>query len=602
MRAGVGMRVVGGALVEDVNESKNNKSNEFIQKKKDSQDTIEYSSSGNNTTSGNQDDIDESGEDGIASEAGVREYLWQLSWSAVGLAIGFDEPSGTGSDLALHLCQQLRDLYCGGADGEFRYSQNVKSLLEMVMILARPRCGALLTGGSSGMNSSASGASKDYRSSRRVSSGDSQLQRGIMALLRDIRPADLVAFSCLVSALCELCFGIHYTRLDTNAIQGISSVNSNNMSNNSNLSIQIDLKSDNTSLVMLMPVEEKLRAEAGDYLIQLLDGSGSSNNNNTNNSSGQNNLGSTNTEKIPTVVIKGSTSMSVCLDVVSARFVVDLCEGLLSTRTASYSYNPSSPVTNHGPTNSTLEATETISSTTGRVGGFFESLGKMLSSSSMNAPTTATYSHESNLENVTERSRSMSSASTSGFVGSSGGKPLPSSALAKQGSSGALRVSGSGSGHHIMGMTLHRLEHISVPQQTQPPPESPTTSTSIRRGSELGEMNDRWISFPCSSVALRLFASTLRLCLSGLGPTISEHLWSQIILSVGCALSPWRLTEVIDSHVDILNDTAYFITGRSASISGSAMPMQVEDVPSSKPLAECIDILLSYCLTFKYVR
>jgi hypothetical protein len=67
---------------------------------------------------------------------GDRERLWHQAWSAVRACACFESPA---AELPTHLLKHLRDLYSGGGDAEFRYSHNVQSLLQLVVLLARPR-------------------------------------------------------------------------------------------------------------------------------------------------------------------------------------------------------------------------------------------------------------------------------------------------------------------------------------------------------------------------------------------------------------------------------------------------------------------------------
>ncbi len=53
-----------------------------------------------------------------------REALWQLAWAAVRVCVCFESP---GLELPTHLCRQLRELYSGGSEAEFRYSHNIQS-------------------------------------------------------------------------------------------------------------------------------------------------------------------------------------------------------------------------------------------------------------------------------------------------------------------------------------------------------------------------------------------------------------------------------------------------------------------------------------------
>ena len=75
-------------------------------------------------------------DDLVAERESARDDLWQATWQALRNAMSVRYLS---AELALHMCQSLFGLYASNSDAEFRYSANIRILLEMVVVLSRPR-------------------------------------------------------------------------------------------------------------------------------------------------------------------------------------------------------------------------------------------------------------------------------------------------------------------------------------------------------------------------------------------------------------------------------------------------------------------------------
>lgn len=300
---------------------------------------------------------DEREMDGLTEIA--REKLWQSAWSIVRDCVCYER---IGSDLALHICQHLKDLYCGGMDGEFRYSQNVKSLLELLVCLARPRTGIVLPPpGSSQPTASEQAESGNIRpiegsvNKKMDKIADSQLVRGVMVLLQTITPVDIVAFSALMSTLAELTFGRSCVEMNYKAKgDGVCSNRS----------------------VVLGPVDAKLRLEVGSYMISILS------------ARPQTSVDDESETKnaLPSVFNDIPPSWSgVALEVVVRQFVNELCfrpslkrSMLIGVNTAA---ERSGRVEAASP-NSKKQSAQRAGSLSGGsgIGGFFTSIGKMLTS------------------------------------------------------------------------------------------------------------------------------------------------------------------------------------------------------------------------------
>lgn len=256
----------------------------------------------------------------------AREDLWCCSWQAVRDIARFDCFS---QELPLHICQQLASLYSHSVDGEFRYSDNVRGLLEMVVLVSRPRLDL--------MNTSTSTPSHNRVAEVRI-------HQAIMSLLKCIKHSDMMSAGLLASVLSEIAFAI--------------------------MAAETTSFSDDQNVIYLAPCPEKLRLEAGEYLLSLLaprieevDAMNSKSN-----------------STASTFLPKGS--FGTLLDIIFRRFVADICEpsliqnefvigGKKHTCTAIDALKKQGLVDNQKPS--------VIPKRSG-MGEFFSSIGKMLSS------------------------------------------------------------------------------------------------------------------------------------------------------------------------------------------------------------------------------
>eukprot|EP00597_Dinobryon_sp_UTEXLB2267_P010966 CAMPEP_0170099810 /NCGR_PEP_ID=MMETSP0020_2-20130122/1260_1 /TAXON_ID=98059 /ORGANISM="Dinobryon sp., Strain UTEXLB2267" /LENGTH=2023 /DNA_ID=CAMNT_0010322537 /DNA_START=155 /DNA_END=6224 /DNA_ORIENTATION=- len=185
-----------------------------------------------------------------------KETLWQLTWKAVHDAAGFPCPS---PELALALSQRVLDFYKARAEREFRYSDNVRVLLEIAVTVARPRlCSSAVALSTLQQPLPLCQAPEsDPMSMRHGRASELQLHRSVLELLREVRPADSAALACFVSALAELCFAVHSCYMPLPGAAALSSGSSH--SNSSEMAV-----------VVLGPVSERLRQEACERLLSLL--------------------------------------------------------------------------------------------------------------------------------------------------------------------------------------------------------------------------------------------------------------------------------------------------------------------------------------------
>jgi hypothetical protein len=338
VRATAGMRVVGGALIEEPS-SAHAPPSRSTEKSADSSEVSALA-----MTEGKQEVC--------------RQALWELAWSAVRMAICY---GSTGTDLPIHICKNLQELYLGGMESEFRYSQNVKSLLEMLVVLSRPRIQASVVQSADQFNilkfdlerpvsvDGGGGAAQfQHRSMKMGKLGISQLHRAIMSLLRAITPHDVLSFSCLVVAISDLCFtGCQYAQMSSTS-----------------LTVRADLLAgsvddDIERRIIFSPVDEGLRSDACKYLMEIFRGGGVQE---TENSSG--------------FVIPATSSdwLATGVEVVVRKFVEGLCEPLLATR----AFNCRVPVPVPIPPDVPIAPTTTPKMSASESRGFLSSLARIL--------------------------------------------------------------------------------------------------------------------------------------------------------------------------------------------------------------------------------
>ena len=159
-RVGKGTRMVGGVLVDEITNNNTAEDDNIL-----------------TTSSSNSSEHDD-------GEARGREDLWKLAWSAIGEVSCC--PSNTTS-LALHIINNLNELYIGGMDTEFKDSENIRRLFEFVLSSSRSRDAKI---SESKMN--------------RVEA--MQMSRAVSDLIHRVEPVTETGFHILISALAEISF------------------------------------------------------------------------------------------------------------------------------------------------------------------------------------------------------------------------------------------------------------------------------------------------------------------------------------------------------------------------------------------------------------
>jgi C-terminal region of Mon2 protein len=285
-------------------------------------------------------------EEMVAERESARDDLWQTTWRALKAAVGVRCLT---AELALHMCQGLSGLYASSSDAEFRYSANIQILLEMVVVLSRPRLSAV----PDGHQLFFAGASK-----QRSSVTDIQLHRALIALLKLIRAVDSLAFLSLVSCLSELCFSFQTVLLPAEGRP-----------------------------ILLGPCDEKLRMAAGKYLLDIMQASLDDRQSPNSGTSSSPSPPIEDTDKdvpgIPVVVISRGSALAA-LDVIVKRFHYDICESAMAARVDSSSRQMGASA--ESTSDSTLAVTggSDVSSSSGA--WFLSSLGRMLISSEVSSP------------------------------------------------------------------------------------------------------------------------------------------------------------------------------------------------------------------------
>lgn len=348
-RAQKGMRVVGGALVDDAGQTVST-----ISKERDE---------------GGADGHGAGEDDGTVEveRQTVRQELWTLAWGSVRMSACYDCFS---PELPVHLCKHLKEVYSGGVGGEFRYSQNVKSLLEICIILARMRLPAVLK--KTGVLLSTSGildggsvvsiapeveepigdgeyAQRLSRKSKIDKTAISQLHRAILQLVQSVKPVDVLSYSCLVSAICSICCaGSYYA--------------------------QISSPHDGRRIV-LAPVDVKLRVEMGNYLISILNGYLRP----EDSAGGNCQEGDEPDVAKPFVAPRSVPWMMAAVDAITRHFVEDSCGRVMSVRFSQIREEGGSlQSTPPNTTKTSAQAASKESSGSGG-GGFLSSLSNMIS-------------------------------------------------------------------------------------------------------------------------------------------------------------------------------------------------------------------------------
>eukprot|EP00602_Paraphysomonas_sp_CaronLab_P007358 CAMPEP_0185034758 /NCGR_PEP_ID=MMETSP1103-20130426/24887_1 /TAXON_ID=36769 /ORGANISM="Paraphysomonas bandaiensis, Strain Caron Lab Isolate" /LENGTH=2224 /DNA_ID=CAMNT_0027571539 /DNA_START=141 /DNA_END=6815 /DNA_ORIENTATION=+ len=439
-RAAQGMRVVGGALV--------------------------------NETPSNTKSITSDGDHDVASDGHqevARQMLWSMAWSTIRLSVCF---TSVGCDLPLHLCKHLQELYTGGTEAEFRYSQNIKGLLEMLAVLSRPRVSVSVTNPDSASSScvlefvAESSTDESRPTSKRLGKvAESQLHRGVMSLLQAVRPTDVMTFSCLVSCMTDLAFsGCHYAQLSSPKAQDITT----------------SQVGDDSRRVIFAPVDVTLRTEVCKYLISILSPSAGGENVSSGEHSGK-------TFSVPSTSAEWLAS---AVDVVSRRFVDDLCSPLLCTRIQRCFDNPPTGTINSERSHRKVATAESYSS---KKSGIFTSLAKLLTI-------------DSDSEDEEEQTNNSSS-----------GKPTPCQ-------------------HSQQNIECLKLTRILVKSPSGAVPENPSC--------------DMWSVFPLTSTTYDVLAVVFEVGLPALRTMNSSpravqfsSTLNQLLSVLACLLSPWLTYE-----------------------------------------------------------
>ena len=286
-------------------------------------------------------------DDLVAERETARDELWQATWQALRDAVSVRYLS---AELALHMCQSLFSLYASNSDAEFRYSANIQILLEMVVVLSRPRLQKEVSSQLSIANN-------------RSTVVEMQLQRAVMDLLKSIKTVDSLAFLSLVSCLCELCFSFKNVLL---SIQGINHE-------------ALDCGS---QPIPLGPCAEKLRMAAGKYLTDILQSS-------LDDRTGSRKIqvppqGEGESVIIP--VISKGTALST-LDVVVKRFQYDICESAMNARAGRTGGEVAAPIARNCSNLAVGSSASNDGSSSSSGVWFLSSIGRMLSTSSEQMPS-----------------------------------------------------------------------------------------------------------------------------------------------------------------------------------------------------------------------
>ena len=286
----------------------------------------------------------------VAERESSRDDLWQSTWSALKDAV---EVRSLKSELALHMCQSLSALYAASSDAEFRYSANIQTLLEMVVVLSRPRIPDVAVDGT---NPQLFGMTE--KDKRKCSTADIQLQRAVTSLLRSIKAVDCLAFISLVSCLSELCFSFQ--------------------------TVLLAPPQDLGSPILLGPCDSKLRIASSQYILEILQASlddreGVKVNTHSNGDAGRDGdaLGA-----VPVPLISRGSALST-LDVVLKRFHYDVCASPMAARVAISERDRKG---DSGITRSRAVTSASDGSSSSGSAWFLSSIGRMLSPSDTSSP------------------------------------------------------------------------------------------------------------------------------------------------------------------------------------------------------------------------
>jgi hypothetical protein len=484
----------------------------------------------------------------LAAES-ARGELWSLSWRAVDDASRFSAPSLA---LAHQMTQSLAAFYLEGMDGEFRYSENVRILLEVVVVLARPRkiqtspsamvlakpaaSAPALAATTPTRSAATQGAS--FSASQQSKVMDVQLQRSVLTLLKSIRLVDVLVTSSLVSTLAEICF--------------------------SNQLVQISSPFVDEKFIYLLPSSQKLRSAAGARIVALLQHIPSSHTSSTPTPSS---ASSTTLSTAPPPIAASKTAASsnttpqqlprgaaaTVLDIVLRRFVADVCSVFVDGRRAVLRFNPHcdtpSPSSDGkafsfdptqmaaGATSSAIGASGKDSSSSG--GGFLSTLGRFWGSGGAVSE-----------EGEDPAAPLTSSSSTSLTLSSSSAALMPSHHSKSQSSKtssdmhhfqlAARSQSARSSLHH-----LHHLHHLSQhgsPSQLDPV-DPKASAAGLAKSRLLATQGSSWSRYFFLDLSFELDVLLASLSVEEDISSITDAVWENVVLAVACVVSPWRDSE-----------------------------------------------------------
>ena len=499
--------------------------------------------------------------------------LWQLTWIAVRTTAFFTCNS---VELALAICQKLKELYKSRIDHEFRYSDNVRVLLEILVALVRPRVGLLR--GTAALTCS-NNALPDLITQKQDRVAESQLQRAVMDLLTVIQPTDGLAQSCLLSTLTEICFSVLWVQVQ------VTLPGSEGESGKASAEVE---------WLVLGAAPERLRKEAADLLAQLLliqfpalDVP----------SSVGDALNQQQQHHYAVVPSKGPVSKvfpwatasaqlnALMVDIVVRRFVADICEGPLLARCQSH--------LDAEPT-AVVAAVETLTkkdkkkkaNTSDRDEGFFASFGSIMSS----------------------------------FSSPSSQNLQPVYATTQQGAGSSPNASGSAHLPHlqsarIAGGTLHKFVKYTavVVGEANSLPDCTPVALCLGRSADCSDLNAKteWRTFYFADTEIKLLLTAVQSCYTlmsspALEPAaanisqpskqatspsgavrrnvapasevLTEPIWNSLLTATACLLSPWKSSELCSKAASTSGPPAICTVGQlkdtanASSVESSRLP------------------------------
>lgn len=492
--------------------------------------------------------------------------LWQLTWTAVRTTAFFTCNS---VELALAISQKLKELYKSRMDHEFRYSDNVRVLLEILVALVRPRVGILR--GAVTSASAGTAALPDLITQKQDRVAESQLQRAVIDLLCVIQPADGLAQSCLMSTLTEICFSVLWVQVPVAP-----------QSEAAELKAAVPAAADAEWLI-LGAAPERLRKEAGEHLGRLLVLQFSSEE-------------STSESSVVVAPVSGNKLfpwasasapfISLMIDIVVRRFVVDICEGPLVARcSAAVVTVPAGSSTGSG---SSAAPGSSIKVPTGDVtsapsSGFFSAFGSIMSSFS--SPTAQ------NLQPVYAKH-------SPGGAGGADGQSAPAIASAR-----------------IAGGTLHKfVKYIpaGAAECKALLPDCTPVALSLLTAQEVEVQAQaevvEWRTFYLVDTELKLLLASVQACYSLMSnpyvdinsaskgaqhsssnvEVMSEAVWNSLLTATACLLSPWRASELCSKSS--LGPSLSSASAATSFASGAAKVVIVSD-PGAGPSTDIASIL-----------